>query len=121
MVNKALADRSDPGADIAAAEYLASREMATVGGLWFEFADEVSRIAQQQTQWWLEDMQSSMEKLAQAQAPSEVLLDHMRRRVDHNMQALSEVGALWNKEVERSLKVHRRMWAPYLDMLSDPR
>lgn len=108
------------GDSLAGAEYLANRELAAVAGFWFEFADELGRIQQRQFEGWLADVQHSAMRLSEADAPTEVVADHLQRRINHAMEGASEVSALWQRELERSISVHRRLWTPFLDMLSLP-
>lgn len=116
MTTTTTAKKNPPKAhqDLMGAEYLASRELAAVGGFWIEFAQQLGEIQQQQVDWWLTDMAQSASRLGETSAPTEVFLDHMSRRVNHTMEGATQVSNLWSKEFDRTLTLHRRLWAPYL-------
>ena len=121
MTEKDTADKRLVGEDLVGAEYVAGREAAAVGGFWLEFFDQLGDIQRNQFDLWLEDTQESMGRLSRADAPAEVFLDHLSRRIGHLVEGTSQVAALWAKEAERSQAVHRRLWDPYLNLLSSDR
>lgn len=107
--------------ELGSAEYLASREIAALGGFWLEFAQQLGEIQQQQLDWWLADLQQSAEKMVAAQGPVEVIADHLQRRLRHTLEGTSQVANLWSKELDRSLTLHRRLWRPFFDTPANPR
>ena len=47
--------------DFLGAEYVAGRELAALGGFWFEFAERLGQIGEQQSRWLMEDLELSAE------------------------------------------------------------
>ena len=104
--------------DLLGAEYVAGRELAALGGFWFEFAERLGQIGEQQSRWLMEDLELSAERLRENVAPAEVAMDHLSRQVGHWLEGASATAELFSSEAERAFAVHRRLWAPYLSLLS---
>jgi hypothetical protein len=128
-VQAAFADTGQPsvkerakavGAEIVAAQYLATKEtMSGVGGI-FETLSEIQAIQNEQLENFFTDHRATLKAITQVRSPVDLAqlgFEHWNRRVGHVAEGITRTIDVIAKERKEMSESMAGMWKPFVELI----